>query len=65
MKLPKATLEKLADVIIRIGEAALIGCVAVLFLGGVSKPTALIGSLSGLVFISLGLYIHTLSQKKD
>jgi hypothetical protein len=65
MKLTKQALEKLADAFIRLGEAAVIGNVAGIFLGGIPRSVAFIGGLIGLVLIVSGIYIHNLVSKKN
>jgi hypothetical protein len=58
VKLKKATTEKLGDVFIRLGEAAIIGAAASLFVDGFPLSTSVYGIGVGCVFIGFGLYLY-------
>ncbi len=64
MQLAKSTIQKLADVLIRMGEAATIGGVATIFVKDFSHYFSILGIVSGAVLILLGLYVNNLSEGK-
>ncbi|MEK7263687.1 MAG: hypothetical protein AAB071_04160 [Bacteroidota bacterium] len=64
MKLSKGTIEKLADVCIRIGEATFIGSGATFLAVSISKYISILGLLIGIFSIWLGLHINNLNDKE-
>lgn len=62
MRLRKGTIEKFADVLIRLGEATLIGSVATFFVEGFSRAVSTVGALGGIGLLLVGLYVHNLAE---
>ncbi len=62
--LTKNTIEKLADVLIRLGEASLIGSLATVFVQGFPHVASAVGVLTGLGAILLGLYVNNLKEER-
>lgn len=59
-----ATVEKLSEVLIHLGEASIIGGGATLFVEGIIRWTATLFGVSGGIFIVLwGLYIYNNANK--
>ena len=64
MNLRKSTIEKFADVLIRFGEAAVIGSAATLFVERFPIRTSILGIFGGIVLLILGLYVNNISTIK-
>jgi hypothetical protein len=64
-KLRVSTIEKFGEVLVHLGEAAIIGGGATLFLQGlISWGLSLAGIGGGFFLVLLGLYIHDIADKK-
>ena len=64
MQLRKSTIGKLADVLIRLGEAAVIGAVATFFVKDFPLWQSVLGVVVGIVLIVLGLYTNDFTESK-
>lgn len=64
MKPITKTIEKLGDVLIRLGEAAIIGASASLFIPDFLLANSVFGFAVGLVLVGLGLYIFDNTEPK-
>ena len=64
MKLSKNTIEKSADVLIRLGEATLIGSAITFLSETFSRVLSIIGLVIGVISIFLGLYVNNLTNNE-
>jgi len=64
VKLRQVTIEKSGDVMMRLGEAAIIGAAASAFLPAVSLFTTLAGIIGGFALVSGGLALYNIADKK-
>ncbi|MBS4027924.1 MAG: hypothetical protein KGZ58_04720 [Ignavibacteriales bacterium] len=63
MKLLKTTIEKSADVLIRLGEATLIGSIITFLASSFPFGLSLSGICIGVFAIVFGLYVNNLSEQ--
>ena len=63
MHLSKSTVEKLADVLIRLGEAGIVGSVATFFVSDFPHVYSGMGMIVGIFLIFSGLYVNNLSER--
>ena len=64
MKIYKKFFEKLADVLIRLGEASLVAGIAAFFLKDLPRALSLISATVGLLLIVFGLRLLYFSEEK-
>jgi hypothetical protein len=63
MKLTKGTIEKFANILIRIGEAGFLGSIATIFVSNFSQSTSITGISASIVSIAIGLFINNINDK--
>lgn len=63
MSMTKSTIEKLADVLIRLGAATDIGSVATFFVSDFLHVFSGMGMIIGISLIFSGLYVNNLSER--
>ena len=64
MRLRKAAIEKLGDVLLRLGEAAIIGAAASLFIQDFLLANSLYGFGVGVTLIAIGVYAYNKTDQK-
>jgi hypothetical protein len=64
MQLTKSTIEKFGDVLIRLGEASVIGAAATFFVKEFPFWQSLLGLITGGSSIILGLYVNNSAENK-